>query len=410
MRPLEGVKVVDLTSFLAAPTVPRILGDWGADVIKIEPPAGDPGRTQASVFNMPYSDEENPAFDIANANKRFLCLNLKNDRAKSIAYKILATADVIVTNYRTKALERLGFSYEELHLRFPGLIFAQILGYGEQGPEKDTAGFDATAYVCRGGILGSTNERGETPINSVNGFGDFQASMCLVSGICAALLARNKTGKGDKVTVSLHHTALFMMSIAVVSAQYGNRYPKSRREVANPFNNTYQTQDGRWMVICIPEYDRFFNKFMTLLGRADLVDSPDFCRIDDVNRHGRNRAIIDIISEQIAQKTLSEMMTMLKQNDFAHEKGYTPDEILEDEQAWANDCLRQVTYPTGNQRVLTTPPVNIGEMGPARILPSRALGYHSRQILSQYGYSAAEIDSLRAEGAVILHPQSESVE
>lgn len=128
MRPLEGVKVVDLTSFLAAPTVPRILGDWGADVIKIEPPAGDPGRTQASVFNMPYSDEENPAFDIANANKRFLCLNLKNDRAKSIAYKILATADVIVTNYRTKALERLGFSYEELHLRFPGLIFAQILG------------------------------------------------------------------------------------------------------------------------------------------------------------------------------------------------------------------------------------------------------------------------------------------
>lgn len=403
MRPLEGVKVVDLTSFLAAPTVPRILGDWGADVIKIEPPAGDPGRTQASVFNMPYSDDENPAFDIANANKRFLCLNLKNDRAKAIAYKILASADVLVTNYRTRALARLGFSYEELHSRFPGLIFAQILGYGEQGPEKDTAGFDATAYVCRGGILGSTNERGETPINSVNGFGDFQASICLVSGICAALLARNKTGKGDKVTVSLHHTALFMMSIAVVSAQYGNRYPKSRREVVNPFNNTYQTKDGRWMVICIPEYDRFFNKFMTLLGREDLLDSPEFSRIDDVNRYGRNRAIIDIISERIAGKTLDEMTAMLKQNDFAHEKGYTPDEILQDEQAWANDCLRKVDYPTGNQRVLTTPPVNIGEMGAARIIPSRALGYHSRQILAEYGYSSAEIDRLSSEGAVILH-------
>lgn len=402
MRPLEGVKVVDLTSFLAAPTVARILGDWGADVIKIEPPIGDPGRTQASVFNMPYEDDENPAFDISNANKRFLCLNLKQERAKEIAWRILSTADVVVTSYRTKALERLGFSWEELHLRFPRLILAQILGYGEQGPEKDTAGFDATAYVCRGGILGSTNERGETPINSVNGFGDFQASMCLVSGVCAALYGRTLSGQGDKVTVSLHHTALFMMSIAVTSAQYGNVYPKSRCEVANPFNNTYKTRDGRWMVICIPEYDRFFNKFMTLLGREDLVDSPEFCRIADVNLHGRNRDIIRIISEQVAKRSLDEMMQMLKQNDFAHEKGFTPDEILDDEQAWATDCLRNVEYITGNRRVLVTPPVNIGSMGPAQIRPSRRLGHDSQQILLEYGYSVEEIARLNADGAVIM--------
>ena len=402
MRPLEGVKVVDLTSFLAAPTVARILGDWGADVIKIEPPIGDPGRTQASVFNMPYEDDENPAFDISNANKRFLCLNLKQERAKEIAWRILSTADVVVTSYRTKALERLGFSWEELHLRFPRLIFAQMLGDGEQGPEKDTAGFDATAYVCRGGILGSTNERGETPINSVNGFGDFQASMCLVSGVCAALYGRTLSGQGDKVTVSLHHTALFMMSIAVTSAQYGNVYPKSRCEVANPFNNTYKTRDGRWMVICIPEYDRFFNKFMTLLGREDLVDSPEFCRIADVNLHGRNRDIIRIISEQVAKRSLDEMMQMLKQNDFAHEKGFTPDEILDDEQAWATDCLRNVEYITGNRRVLVTPPVNIGSMGPAQIRPSRRLGHDSQQILLEYGYSVEEIARLNADGAVIM--------
>lgn len=402
MRPLEGIKIIDLTSFLAAPTVPRILGDWGADVIKIEPPAGDPGRTQASVFNMPYSDEENPAFDIANANKRFLCLNLKNEKAKSVAYELLATADVIVTNYRTNALKRLGFSYEELSLRFPQIIFAQILGYGENGPEKDTAGFDATAYVCRGGILGSTNERGETPINSVNGFGDFQASMCLAAGICAALVSRQKTGKGDKVTVSLHHTALFMMSIAVTSSQYGNVYPKSRKEVANPFNNTYKTKDDRWMVICIPEYDRYFNKFMTLLEREDLHDHPDYCRISDVNLHGKNSEIIEIISQQVAKKTLAEITALLKANDFAHEKGYTPDEILQDEQAWANDCLRWVEYPTGNKRIMTTPPVNIKSMGEARIIPSRKLGYHSQDILLEYGYSQAEIDLLREEGAVVI--------
>ncbi len=226
--------------------------------------------------------------------------------------------------------------------------------------------------------------------------------MCLVSGICAALYGRTISGKGDKVTVSLHHTALFMMSIAVTSAQYGNVYPKSRCEVANPFNNTYKTSDGRWMVICIPEYDRYFNKFMQLLGREDLIDSPEFCRIADVNRFGRNRDIINVISEQVAKRPLSEMMRLLKDNDFAHEKGYTPDEILQDEQAWATDCLRNVAYPTGNQRVLVTPPVTIHGMGGAQIKPSRRQGHHSQQILAEYGYTPDDIYAFSYEGAVII--------
>ena len=141
---------------------------------------------------------------------------------------------------------------------------------------------------------------------------------------------------------------------------------------------------------------------MVLLGREDLVDSPEFCRIADVNQFGRNRDIINIISEQIAKRPLSEMMRLLKENDFAHEKGYTPDEILEDEQAWATDCLRNVEYSTGNKRVLVTPPVSIQGMGESQIKPSRRLGHHSQQILTEYGYSAKDIDMLCQEGAVIL--------
>ncbi|NLI94119.1 MAG: CoA transferase [Peptococcaceae bacterium] len=401
MKPLEGIKVVDLTSFLAAPTVQRVLGDWGADVIKVEPPIGDPARTQGSVFKMPYSDEENPAFDIPNANKRFLCLNLKKEKGKEVLYKLLETADVIVTNYRTKALEKLGFSYEELSKRYPGLIFAQILGYGENGPEKDTAGFDATAYVCRGGILGSTNERGESPINSVNGFGDFQASMCLAAGICAALVAKSKTGKGDKVTVSLHHTALFMMSIAVVSSQFGNQYPKSRKEVVNPFNNTYKSKDGRWMVFCAPEYDRDYPKIMKMLGREDLVDHEDYKNCDELNRRGKNREIIEIISKQMEQKNLDELLKLFKENDIACEKGYTPDEILLDEQAWANDCLRKIQYPTGNEWTLTTNPVRIKSLGERpEIKLSKPLGFHTEEILTQYGYGKDEIKLMKEDGVV----------
>lgn len=402
MKPLEGIKVVELTSFAAAPGVPRVLADWGADVIKIEPPKGDPNRTQAGVFNMPYSEEENPAFDITNVNKRFISLNLKNQDAKEIAYKLLESADVLVTNYRTKALQKLGFSYEELSRRFPKLVFAQILGYGEYGPEKDTAGFDATAYMCRGGVLASNMEKGESPLVEVNAFGDFQATMCLVSGICGALVARQKTVKGDKVTVSLHHTALFMMSVGIVSSQFGNEYPKSRKEVANPFNDTYKSKDDRWFLFCAPDYNKDFPKVMKMIGREDLITNEDFNTIEEVNRRGKNRELIEIIENQLKQWDLDELMKMFKENDVASEKAYLPHEILEDEQAWANDCLRKVQYPSG-EVVLTTSPVRFKSAGNPDMITSKPLGYHTEEVLKEYGYSNENIEKLITEQAIVTY-------
>ena len=156
MKPLQGVKVVDLTTYLAAPTTGRVLGEWGADVVKIESAKGDPARTQGAVFNMPFTDDENLAFDVANMNKKFITLNLKDPKGLEIAYKLLAEADVFLTNTRTKSLTKLGLDYDTLKEKFPKLIFAQVLGYGEKGPEKDTAGFDVTCYMARGGVFGTT--------------------------------------------------------------------------------------------------------------------------------------------------------------------------------------------------------------------------------------------------------------
>ena len=130
MRPLEGIKVVDLTTYLAAPTTVRVLGEWGADCVKIESAKGDPARTQGAVFNMPYNDDENLAFDVANLNKKFITLNLKDPKGLEIAYRLLAEADVFVTNTRTKSLKKLGLDYDTLNEKFPKLIFAQVLGYG----------------------------------------------------------------------------------------------------------------------------------------------------------------------------------------------------------------------------------------------------------------------------------------
>ena len=156
MQPLKGIKVVDLTTFLATPATGRVLGEWGADVIKVEAAKGDPTRVnQAVVYGMPSSDEENLAFDVANMHKRCISLNLKNEKGLEVMHKLLADADVFITNTRAKSLKKMGLDWETLHEKYPRLIMGHGLGYGKKGPEKDNAGFDVTCYMGRGGVFGN---------------------------------------------------------------------------------------------------------------------------------------------------------------------------------------------------------------------------------------------------------------
>ncbi|MDU1880590.1 MAG: CoA transferase, partial [Eggerthella sp.] len=172
MKPLEGIKVVDLTSYLAAPTTGRVLAEWGADVVKVESFGGDPARRQAGVFNMPMADDENLAFDYANFGKKVMTLNLKSETGMDVMMKLLAEADVFLTSNRTKSLVKMGLDYETLHEKFPKLVYAQVTGYGDKGPEKDAAGFDVTCYMARGGVFGTTVNRGDAPLIPTNGLGD----------------------------------------------------------------------------------------------------------------------------------------------------------------------------------------------------------------------------------------------
>lgn len=398
MKPLEGVKVVDLTTYLAAPTTVRVLGEWGADCIKIESAKGDPARTQGAVFNMPYEDDENLAFDVANMNKRFITLNLKSETGREIAYRLLAEADVFVTNTRTKSLKKLGLDYDTLKEKFPRLVFAQVLGYGENGPEKDTAGFDVTCYMARGGVFGTTVNKGDAPMIPTNGFGDFQVSLALASGICAALFARERTGQGDKVTVGLHHAAVYALSTGVISAQYGNQYPKSRKEVPNPFNNVFRTKDEKWVVICCPEYDRDYEKIMTLIGRSDLVGNERYMHCAEVNNNGLNREVTDILDEAIGSFTRAEVMKMFKENDLACEAAYEPVDMYTDEQVWANNIITKIPYPSG-ERYMPTNPVNFKSLGAPEYKIGGSQGAHTEEIMKHLGYSDQEIKEAIESGA-----------
>ncbi|GAF40655.1 formyl-coenzyme a transferase [Agrilactobacillus composti DSM 18527 = JCM 14202] len=399
---LKGVKVVDLTTFLAAPTVARVLGEWGADVIKVESPKGDPGRMQGSVFNMHYSDDENLGFDISNMNKRFITLNTKTDEGLKIMYQLLDTANVFLTNVRSKSLAKMGLDYDTLHKKFPKLIFAQVLGYGENGDKRDAAGFDATCYMARGGVLGTTMEKDETPMNPSNGYGDFQVSMCLTAGICGALVKQMNQGVGDKVTVTLHHAALFMQNVAMVSAQYGNTYPKSRKEIANPFNNTYKTKDDRWLVMCVPVYERDYNKVMTVLGREDLIDNPRYNNVDKINAEHLNAEFVQIMGEAFKKQDLDYWVKAFDKNDLPLEPCYVPTEIYSDEEALKNDELRKIKCPSGNERFIPTNPVKFASIGKPELKVSKPQGSDTDAILEELGYSKQDIQNLSAEGAVGL--------
>lgn len=400
MKPLEGIKVVDLTTYMATPATGRVLGEWGADVIKVEASKGDPCRvTQAAVFNMPMSDEENLAFDMVNLNKRFIALNLKSETGKEIMYKLLEQADIFITNTRNKSLQKLGLDWETLHEKFPRLIMGHGLGYGKYGAEKDDPGFDVTCYMARGGVFGTTVNRGDSPMIPTNGYGDMQASMFLAAGLCAAVIGREKTGVGEYVTCALQHAAVYTLIVGMISAQYGNPYPKSRLEVICPFNNVYMTGDGRYIAMCDPEYDRDYNKIMGLIGRDDLIDDPKYVNCVKMNEANLNAEVVGIMDEALAKMTSEEALKLFKDAGIPIEPCQTPLDVYEDQNVWDNDYLVKIKYPEA-ERNIPTAPIQFDSVPAPEFIPTGKLGSSTIEVMRELGYSDDQIQAALADGSV----------
>lgn len=400
MKPLKGIKVVDLTTYMATPATGRVLGEWGADVIKVEAAKGDPLRvTQAAVFNMPMSDDENLAFDMCNLNKHFISLNLKSPTGAEVMDKLLADADVFLTNTRTKSLAKMGLDWETLHAKYPHLIMGHGLGYGKKGPEKDDPGFDVTCYMARGGVFGTTVNRGDSPMIPTNGYGDLQASMFLAAGICAAIIGREQTGEGEYVTCALQHAAIYALMTGMISAQYGNPYPKSRLEVICPFNNVYTAGDGKSIAMCDPEYDRDYNKIMKLIGREDLVDEPRLANCNKMNEAGLNPEVVGILDEALAKMTAAEALALFKDAGIPCELCQTPLDVYEDENALVNDYLVKIKYPEA-ERWVPTPPIQFESEPAPDYTPSGMLGSATADVMRDLGYTDEQIKAAMEDGSV----------
>ena len=400
MKPLEGIKVVDLTTYMATPATGRVLGEWGADVIKVEAAKGDPCRvTQAAVFNMPMSDEENLAFDMVNLNKRFISLNLKSEVGIEVMLKLLSQADVFITNTRNKSLVKMGLDWETLHAKFPRLIMGHGLGYGKRGAEKDDPGFDVTCYMARGGVFGTTVNRGDSPMIPTNGYGDLQASMFLAAGVCAAVIGREKSGEGEYVTCALQHAGVYTLMTGMISAQYGNPYPKSRLEVICPFNNVYMTGDGKYIAMCDPEYDRDYNKIMGLIGRDDLIDDARYVNCVKMNEASLNAEVVGILDEALAKMTTAEALKLFKDAGIPIELCQTPLDVYEDQNVWDNDYLVKIKYPE-SERNIPTVPIQFDSVPAPDFTPTGKLGSSTVDVMRELGYTQDQIDAALADGSV----------
>src|SRR5215470_15611285 len=275
----EGIRVVELAQWVFVPVAGALLADWGADVVRIERPEGDPYRGLMTQGIGTDSGGVNLSIALANRGKRSIALDLRTEQGREIVERLLATADVFLTNFRPGALQRLGLDAETLTERYPSLIYARGHGFGVRGPDADNPGYDASAFWARGGLAHVlTPEELDRPIGQRGAMGDRNGAMALAFGMAAALLERTRTGKGSVVDVSLLATAMWTLSSDVLSALQGNkpRSPSGRDASPNPLVGSFRTSDGRHVQLVFLQGDRYWADLCALLRRPDLAADPRF--------------------------------------------------------------------------------------------------------------------------------------
>jgi len=394
----KGLKVLDCSSFIAAPAAATILSDFGADVIKIEPPgAGDPYRAVPSLPTMPQA-KENYAWMLASRNKRGLALNLAKPSAREVVRRLVAQADVFITNFPAVVRKKLSLRYEDLAPLNGRLIYASFTGYGESGEEASKPGFDITAWWARSGLMdGVRTEATAPPARSLTGMGDHPSGISLYAGIVMGLYQRQHTGMGAHVGTSLLANGIWcngvMAQAALCGARFIDRPP--REQALNAFTNYYQCRDGRWLILTILNEERQWPVFIKCLGRDDLQNDPRFATSRDRMKNAVE--LTTVLDKTFATKDRSEWREILAAGGIVFDVVASAQDIPNDSQILANDIL----VPFDNDSVLTvTSPISVE--GQDKVRPRRppAVGQHSDEVLREAGYDAAMIAKLRTDGAV----------
>lgn len=398
--PLKGIKVVELAMWAAGPMAGGILADWGADIIKIEPPDGDPYRALNVYPGAPAAKITHPGFHAGNRGKRGVVINLTTEEGRGLARELIGAADVFLTNMRIGAVQRLGFDYETLHQLFPRLIYCHVTGYGAEGEWRDRAGYDAGAFYARAGVWAALLPPGDIPMMRCGAFGDYYTALAAAGGICAALVGRAATGKGQRVLASLLRTGTYAISSALNLALLGypQRRAAGRSPSFNPLINCYQDRDGQWFWLLCLQGDRFWPAITRAIGRPDLRDDP---RFNSLEERGRNSVeLVQLLDDVFKTRTLQEWGPVFDREDVWYTPANDLAGVLEDEQARIAGCFTKLPTNQGDIDAVPAPidfdetPWNIRHAAPE-------LGQHTEEILLEMGRDWDEIARLKERGIII---------
>ncbi|WP_439392803.1 CaiB/BaiF CoA transferase family protein [Bradyrhizobium sp. PMVTL-01] len=393
----SGLKVVDLSSFVAAPGAAVILSDFGADVIKVEPPQGDMWRQGHHTPVQPQS-EEAYQWHLANRNKRSIALDLKSPGAQQILFELANWADVFIVNTPHHARKKLKLEYEDVAGWNPRLIYADLTGFGENGPDADLPGFDVTAYWARSGLLSMTRDAGVPPTWPVGGSGDNATAVGLYSAIVTALYRRERTGKGSHVTTSLLAQGVWSASVSIQAALAGAKFPPrhDRTHPANAAMNVYRSSDETWFVLIITP-----DKFVTVvkaIGRADLLSDPRFSTPAQILAN--MTPLTAIFDELFSSRTMSHWHSVFAGLNVTFGEVRGPQEVINDPQLLDNEIIVPLNGAGGKLTSTISNPIQVHGVAKAAARRAPGLGEHTEEILGELGFDANDIDGLRASGAV----------
>lgn len=401
MDVLAGVRVVEMGLWVAGPAAGGILADWGADVVKIEPPSGDPMR---GLFGALSGSKEQrcPPFDLYNRGKRSVAIDVNTPEGRDLAERVVADADVFLTNMRPAFLERVGLGHDRLLSLYPRLVYASLTGYGLTGPDRDAPGFDVAAFGARAGVSDRSTPVGQAPTTLPGGLGDAVTGLSLVAGVLAALLQRERTGRGQLVSTSLMRSGAFCIGMELSTRLgLGRLTPtRPRSHPQNPLLNSYEAQDGRWFWLIGAEADRHWPALVAATGEEKLADERF------ATSRGRRRAgedLMALLDATFARRPREEWGRLFDEHGVWWTPVNSVEDLLDDPQAEAAGIFVDVPTTredaTGPDRSLAAP-ADFGSVTGAHLAPPPAIGADTEAVLRGLGIEARELDRLREDGIV----------